>query len=175
MSRYDQISKDFIIQKYKLVPHPEGGYFTESFRSDVPVTVNSNSKVRTASTAIYFLMTPGNISRLHRIQSDEVWHFYLGGSISVIELDEATGGFRRTILGHDILKGESVQYTCKAGTWFGSFPNAPVSDEDAFSLVGCTVSPGFEFEDFQLGSRSKLLEQFPNATEIVEKLTEGLP
>ena len=89
-------------------------------------------------------MTPGNMSRLHRLQSDEVWHFYLGGSISIIELDEETGGFTRTILGQDILKGESVQYTCKAGKWFGSFPNAPVSDEDAFSFVGCTVAPGKE-------------------------------
>ena len=139
------ISKDLIVQKYKLTPHPEGGYFKETFRSDVQVEMKNEEGVmisRTASTAIYFLMTPGNVSRFHRIKSDEVWHFYLGTSISVIELDEETGGFIRTIVGPNILNGETVQYTVKAGRWFGSFPNAPAPvdlssmSEDTFSFVG---------------------------------------
>uniref|UniRef100_A0A7S2Y1H2 DUF985 domain-containing protein n=1 Tax=Fibrocapsa japonica TaxID=94617 RepID=A0A7S2Y1H2_9STRA len=171
-------TKEKIIEKYELIPHPEGGYYKESFRSDVKVQVGSSSgdgKIRTASTAIYFLMTPESVSRLHKIKSDEVWHFYLGTSITVVELDEKTGGYKTTIVGPNVLDGEFVQYTVKAGTWFGSFPNTLSVNEDSFSFVGCTVSPGFEFEDFELGSRGRLAEQFPEAIEMIDKLTVGLP
>lgn len=92
----------------------KGGYYVESFRSDLPIICDK--KERIASTAIYFLICPGNISRLHRIQSDEVWHFYLGGPMTVIELDNSVeNGYRATILGQNALRGELVQYTVKAG------------------------------------------------------------
>lgn len=92
--------------------------------------------------------------------------------MTVIELDlSELGHFRATKLGHDVMNGELVQYTVKKGTWFGSFPD----DGTEFSFVGCTVSPGFEFEDFELGSRGRLIEEFPDAIEVITKLTEGLP
>lgn len=160
-----------IVNKYDMKPHPEGGYYVETYRADQDVVIDGNIS-RRASTAIYFLVTPGHVSRLHRIQSDEVWHFYLGGPMTVIELDlSAEKGYKATVLGINILEGEMVQYCVRRGTWFGSLPN----EGTAFSLVGCTVSPGFVFEDFELGSRSKLLAEFPRAQEIIERLTEGLP
>ena len=111
------------------------------------------------------------VSRLHRIKSDEVWHFYLGGPMTVVELGEPGTPAKLTVLGQDILGGQSVQYTVKANTWFGSYTN----DQTDFSLVGCTVAPGFEFQDFELASRAALNRDYPNDTEIIEKLTEGLP
>ncbi|KAH8057022.1 hypothetical protein JL722_7248 [Aureococcus anophagefferens] len=119
---------------YDMQPHPEGGFFKETYRAESRIT--SSFGERSPSTAIYFLITPGSVSRLHRIRADEL-----------------------------------VQYTVKAGTWFGSFPNAG----SAYSFVGCTVAPGFEFEDFELGSRAALLAEFPDARDLVVKLTEGLP
>ena len=107
-------------------------------------------------------MCEGNVSRIHRIQSDEIWHFYKGSAIKIIELVE--DGFKETELGTDLL-----QYTVPANTWFGSYPT------DSYSFVGCTVSPGFDFADFELGSRAKLMVEFPNARSVIEKLTIGLP
>ena len=156
-----------IKEKYEMLPHPEGGFFKETYRSED--RINASYGERVCATAIYFLITPGSVSRLHRIRADEVWHFYLGGPMTVVELKD--GAAKSTTLGQDILNGQLVQYTVKAGTWFGSFPN----EGSQFSFVGCTVSPGFEFEDFELGSRVKLLEEFPGAKDLVTKLTEGLP
>lgn len=152
-----------------MQPHPEGGYYVETFRSST--NVQTDYGIRSASTAIYFLVSGNNISRLHRIRSDEVWHFYAGGPITVVELDDSTRTARLTILGTDFEKGQSVQYTVKAGTWFGSYP----SNEKDFCFVGCTVAPGFDFADFELASRAKLLQEYPNAADIIIKMTEGLP
>jgi uncharacterized protein len=163
---------DGIKNKYCMNSHPEGGYYVETFRSDVIIDVirpeTGETVKRPASTAILFMMTPGNVSRLHRIKSDEIWHFYLGGSITVVEVDES--GARTTVIGNDIEKGELVQYCVKANTWFGSYLNEGAD----FSLVGCTVAPGFDFEDFELASRVKMLEDYPSAGTLVEKLTIGL-
>ncbi len=167
----DKPTVNSLIEKYNLMDHPEGGYFVETFKSKVDVKVDfAGKKVdRQASTAIYFLIIPGNISRLHRIKSDEVWHFYLGGPMTVIELDNTDPkGYRATILGSNVLKGELVQYTVKAGVWFGSFPN----EGSEYSFVGCTVAPGFEFEDFEMGNAAFLCREFPNATEIIQKMTK---
>ena len=169
--------------------HPEGGFYVETYRS--PHEVKSSYGARRASTAIYFLITPGSVSRLHRIKADEVWHFYLGGPMTVLELNESDGNMKKTgtyaslshsplfttkrkhtVLGSNILSSsETVQYTVKANTWFGSYPNPGTS----FSFVGCTVSPGFEFEDFELASRSALVAKFPKHKDEIHKLTVGLP
>jgi len=171
------ITKEDLVKRYGMLPHPEGGFYAETFRSEVTVQTEKGS--RAASTAIYFLMSPGNISRLHRIVSDEVWHFYLGHSITVVELDDATGGCKSTILGNNITNGEVVQYVVKGGTWFGSFPNIDSDDsnKDAFSFMGCTVSPGFDFAGFEMGSNEALRKAHPVAAEdgIIDKLTVGLP
>lgn len=168
----EKMDRDSIIKKYDMTEHPEGGFYKEIFRSDVSVEVIIDGKKvsRPASTAIYFLLTPGNVSRLHRIKSDEVWHHYLGGSITVVEV--TSSGVTETVLGKDIENGQLVQYTVKADTWFGSYLN----EGSDFALVGCTVAPGFVFEDFELASRSKLLAESPeSAHNAVVKLTEGLP
>ena len=129
---------------------------------------------RSAGTSIYFLTFGDQVSRMHRLQSDEIWHFYKGSPISIVELLPENGGFRETLLGPDLL-----QYTVRANIWFGSYPVGSTSRVESesipYSFVGCTVSPGFEFEDFELASRSKLTIEFPNAARIIEKLTVGLP
>jgi len=158
-----------LVSKFDLKPHPEGGYYTETFRGEA--SVQASYGTRSSGTAIYFLITPGSVSRLHRISADEVWHFYLGGPMTVLELDPADGTLRKTVLGQDVMAGELVQYTVEAGTWFGSYPN-PGS---AFSFVGCTVCPGFDFQDFELASRQALSDQFPQHAEDIAMLTEGLP
>lgn len=101
-----------------------------------------------------------------------VWHFYLGGPLTVIELDETQDThFKATTLGHDLAAGQTLQHVVHGGTWFGCFP----SEGTEFSFVGCTVAPGFEFTDFELASRSQLLANFPAASSVICKLTEGLP
>ncbi len=168
------ISANELIAQYNMQRHPEGGFYVETFRSDILVKTDRDGVLidRPASTAIFFLIMPGNISRFHRIQSDEVWHFYLGGPMTVVELlEDGSGLFKQTVLGTNISNGEVITYVVKKNTWFGSFPN----ESSDYSFVGCTVSPGFVFDDFELGSRARLLESHPNSADIIHKMTEGLP
>ena len=176
-----------IVNKFKLQPHPEGGFFSETYRSPDRVQHPSITEggVRSASTSILFLLTPLNVSRFHRIASDEVWHFYLGSPMTVVELREG-GAMVKTVLGNsvrELLSGDMVvQHVVRAGTWFGSYGN----EGGEYSLVGCTVAPGFDFSDFELASRSRLLALFagdessaspspsPVREEII-RLTVGLP
>lgn len=179
-----------LIDRFTLSHHPEGGFYRETYRSEQNVTLVETSssvpKQRSANTAIYFLICPGHLSRLHRIQSDEVWHFYLGSPLKVVEVGhEFPSMFKETVLGQDIFNGQLVQYTVKGGTWFGCYPADDLQDttanaaEDAsghiYSFVGCTVAPGFDFSDFELASRAKLLEEYPKASDVIIKLTHGLP
>ena len=164
------LRKEDFIEKFNMQDHPEGGFYVETFRSRQMIPTEGGE--RSASTAIYFLMHNDNVSRIHRIKSDEVWHFYFGCPMTVIELDETTKEFKSTILGSNILKGEVLQYVVKQNTWFGSFPNC--NDDHDFSFVGCTVAPGFDFSDFELGSNSSLKKLYTNADSIIDKLTVGL-
>ena len=162
-----------IVKKLNLQPHPEGGYYAETFRSDIDLTcdfISDRDNKRSASTCIYFLVTPGKCSRLHRIKSDEVWHFYAGGPLTVVELVDNT--VRKTVLGQNILHDNHVlQHVVKRDTWFGCY-----NKDTEFSLVGCTVAPGFDFKDFELASRKDLLSKYPKeAEEVIILLTEGLP
>ena len=155
-----------LIDAYELAPHPEGGFFRETYRSlaTVPGTT------RAFSTAIYFLLPAGTCSRLHRIGADEVWHFYEGGPLVVAELADE-GAVRRTVLGRDCARGETLQHVVPRGTWFGAYP----AEGTAFSLVGCTVSPGFQFDDFELARREVLLAHHGGSAEaraLVERLTD---
>lgn len=144
---------DEVIDILGLEPHPEGGFYRETYRSP-------------HSTAIYFLLTPGNFSALHRIRSDELWHFYSGDPLTIVEI-LGDGSVKRTILGNDMAKGEVPQYAVNANTWFGSYLN----EGGSFGLVGCTVSPVFEFKDLELGKREALLKEFPKAAQTITKLT----
>lgn len=164
------ITVEQLIEKYQLIPHPEGGYFRETYRSEGVIpdsALPDNFKGdRNYCTGIYFLLPQGTKSCLHRIQSDEMWHFYLGGSMTLVLMHEDYG-VQNIILGSDIQAGETVQFIVPAGWWFGGYPNS----ESAYSFVGCTVAPGFDFADFELGTRTDLLSKFPESSELILKLT----
>ncbi len=116
---------------------------------------------RNFSTAIYFLLEKDNFSAFHKIKSDELWHFYAGDSLEVIEIT-ADGELKITELGPD-----NFQYCVPAGNWFGS----RVKKGGSFSLVGCTVAPGFDFKDFEMAKRDELLKEFPGHANIIGELT----
>ncbi len=117
---------------------------------------------------IKFLITRDSISRLHRIPFEESWHFYEGdGNICIVELDDKCGNTKITKLGKD----EETQYVVKSNVWFGCYADEGTS----YALVGCCVSPGFDFRDFELASPNRLRKQFPNAVALINKMTIGLP
>lgn len=157
------------IQALQLQPHPEGGFFSESYRSAQTMALSApggGTQQRNVCTAIYFLLEAGNFSAFHRIQSDEIWHFYAGQALEVLEL-LPDGQLCCTRLGSDILRGEIPQYVVPANTWFAS----RVAEGGTFSLVGCTVAPGFDFADFRLARRQELLEIFPQHRQVITELT----
>jgi hypothetical protein len=158
-----------LIDTLGLLPHPEGGFYKETHRATRVVDVDG--RTRSASTAIYFLLTADSFSALHRIRSDEVWHFYDGVDVEVVSFDE-DGRLLQQRLGRDPRTGAVPQLVVPAGRWFGS-RLADRDDDDAFALVGCTVAPGFDFADFELGARADLLRQFPSHAAIVRALTRG--
>ena len=135
------------IQKLNLLPHPEGGFYQESYRSE-------------HSTGIYYLLQKGEKSRLHRIKSDEMWHFYAGDSLMVVELLE-DGAVQETRLGPD-----RFQHVVPANRWFGAY----LPEGSEFALVGCTVAPAFRFEDFELAKKEDLLASHPSARNIINRL-----
>lgn len=147
-------------QKFDLLPHPEGGSYLETYRS--PTLVGQKS----IKTAIYFLLEEDEFSSFHRIKSDEMWHFYLGGPLEIVEIDP-NGKVTTTVLGSDFLQNQKLQYVVTSGHWFASRP----LKGSVFSFVGCTVSPGFEFEDFELAEREKLIAKFPKHATLITSLT----
>ena len=157
---------DDLVRAYRLAPHPEGGFYREHYRSTDRVPGTS----RALSTAIYFLLPAGAFSRLHRIDADEVWHFYDGGPLRIAEI-APDGRVRETLLGRDPGAGQVPSHVVPAGAWFGAAP----AEGTAFALVGCTVSPGFEFEGFELADRAALLARHGDdaaARAIIERLTD---
>lgn len=159
-----------IIKALELQPHPEGGYFKEMYRSSGSISKNnldqSFTGSRNYSTAIYFLLISDTFSAFHRIKQDEIWHFYKGTAIKLHTISE-NGKYTEVIIGNDIEKNEFPQYVVSANDWFA----AEVIDKDSFALVGCTVAPGFDFEDFDLPSREELLEKFPMHSKIISRLS----
>lgn len=163
------LSPEFIIQHYSLEPHPEGGWYRQTYRSaeffpakGLPDRFGGD---RPFSTAILFLLEQGNFSAFHRIKSDECWHFYAGGPLEIYILDTA-GSLELVTLGNEIDAGHLFQYVVPAGRWFASRPAAG----SAFSLVGCTVSPGFDFEDFEMAEAEALASQYPEHRDVIRSL-----
>lgn len=151
--------------RYDLAPHPEGGFYRETYRCRAELP----GARRSVSTAIYFLLPRGTYSRLHRITSDEVWHFYGGGTLVIAELDE-DGAVRETRLGDPSDRHAVPQHVVPAGAWFGAYP----AEDSPYCFVGCTVAPGFSFDDLELARRAPLAEHFrhlPHAVAIIERLT----
>lgn len=161
-----QLTADDIIDELQLSPLiGEGGYFNETYRSDTIVFVNGINQ--TASTQIYYLITPQSFSSLHKLTKDEVWHFYLGDSAQLL-LIYPDGQYEIIILGNDIMNDEILQYVIYQGIWFG------VKIEElicGYSLFGTTVSPGFEFQDFTSGDRTDLIQQFPDLEDLIIEYT----
>lgn len=160
-----------IIAKLDLQPHPEGGFFKETYRSEAEISRDQlgeeYSGNRNYSTSIYFLLTSEDHSNFHRIKQDEIWHFYEGSPIRLHTISE-DGVHNSHIIGRDILKDELPQLVVKGGDWFA----AEVITKGEFSLVGCTVAPGFSFEDFELPPRNELLEKFPQHHDLITKFTK---
>jgi len=158
------------IEKLQLEAHPEGGYFRQTYRSDVMLAKEALPEgftgTRAASTAIYFLLQGKRFSAFHRLRSDEVWHFYTGEPLAVHVL-EPQGGYSLILLGRDFEAGQVLQAVVPAGCWFASH----VADWESFAVVGCTVAPGFEFEDFEMGKREELVARYPQRRELIERLT----
>jgi len=152
-----------LIDQYGLEAHPEGGYYVRTYCSQTLLEVPGFPGPRPFSTAIYFLLEAGNFSAFHRIKSDECWHFYEGQSLLIHVLDP--GGCLQTItLGPG--KESVYQYVVPAGCWFASEP----AKGTTYSFVGCTVSPGFDFADFELAGKEKLSAAYPDLREIINRL-----
>jgi len=161
----------FYISKLQLNPHPEGGYYKEVYRSDeiieavhLPVRYKSS---RAFSTSIFFLLKNDQVSMFHKLKSDEIWHFYDGCGVKIYVI-EKNGIKREVLLGNKLEQGELPQVIINKNSWFG----AELLNKSSFCLIGCTVSPGFEFKDFELGEREKLLKLFPQHENIIKKLTK---
>lgn len=154
-----------LIERLHLQPHPEGGYFSEHYRA--PGVIATEHGPRNASTAIYYLLDGANFSRLHRLrQSDEVWHFYEGSTLEIAVLQEGNAARLQRLGPEDV-----YSFVVPAGAWFGARLAHPAPG--AYALVGCTVAPGFDFEDFEIGRRADLLAMFPDAADMVHTFTES--
>ncbi|MGC2639130.1 MAG: cupin domain-containing protein [Acidobacteriaceae bacterium] len=159
----------------RLEPHPrEGGWYRQTWRSDERIPpddlpgryVSTRETGRAAGTAIYYLLEPDNFSEMHRLASDEIFHFYLGDPVEMLQLyPDGTG--RRVILGSDVLAGELVQTVVPQGVWQGS----RLRSGGEIALLGCTVSPGFEYADYASGERAALARQWPEWGEMIAGLT----
>jgi predicted cupin superfamily sugar epimerase len=160
----------FYIQYLNLQPHPEGGYFRELYRSNENIPAASLptrfAGGRSFSTSIYYLLQHGDYSAFHRIKSDECWHFYAGQTLLIHVIDN-DGKYSCVKLGSNILEDETFQFVVPATAWFAAEPAAKTS----FSLVGCTVSPGFDFDDFEIADSKTLLAAFPMHANIIERLS----
>ena len=159
-----------LINKLGLQAHPEGGYFKETYRSEGLIKANTLDSDfdgdRNFSTGIYYLLTSNGFSAFHRINQDEMWHFY-DGSPLIIHMITEDGHYSKVEVGNDIVNGQQLQYVVPAGVWFG----AKVKEAESYSLVGCTVAPGFDFKDFELADRKNLQAAYPQHWEIITALT----
>ena len=159
-----------IIHELKLTPHPEGGYFVETYRSRGEIKEDSLGKAysgkRNYSTCIYFLLTSGTFSAFHKIRQDEIWHFYEGSPIVLYTISEKSI-LTKQLIGLDFKNGQTPQLVVPGNHWFA----ASVLNDNSYSLVGCTVSPGFDFSDFELPTRQALIAKFPQHTEIINRFT----
>lgn len=157
-----------LIQKFKMLPHPEGGWYKENYRSTEKISQNGLPArfggERNFSTAIYFLMEKGNFSGFHRIKSDECWHFYAGDPL-LVHIIHTNGAAETIRLSNDSVN-PNYQFVVPANAWFASEPDT----ESEYCFVGCTVSPGFNFEDFELAKKEALIEEFPQHQSLISRL-----
>jgi uncharacterized protein len=154
-----------LIRKLRLQPHPEGGHYAEVFRSTRNVRAHGAQRDRSALTTIHFLLAVGDVSRWHRLDADEIWHFYEGQALELLLLDEKARILTRTRLGPSVPAEVRVQ-VAPAGSWLAA---RPVSD---YALVGCTMGPGFEAEGFTLMKdvadvAADVARRFPEVADLI--------
>jgi uncharacterized protein len=158
------------IDRLDLQPHPEGGYYRETYRAAGTIAADAlpagYGGPRSFATSVFFLLPSDAVSALHRLRSDELWFFHAGSALLVTGI-APDGTLAETRVGPDPARGDHLQATVAAGSWFGAAVDAPGS----FALVGCVVAPGFDFADFELGERAALLRAFPQHRAAIERLT----
>lgn len=163
-------SSDALISRLNLQAHPEGGYYRETYRSDLEfdagLSAERFSGRRCCSTGIYFLLRDNEFSAFHRIKADELWHFYTGSCV-VVHVIDSRGHHKDIHLGPQPDKGQVFQALVPAGYWFA----ASILNESGFALVGCTTAPGFEFEDFEMAERDQLIADYPHLSELIRSFT----
>ncbi|MBC2769519.1 cupin domain-containing protein [Pusillimonas sp. 7-48] len=160
---------DHLVTRLNMQPHPEGGYYSETYRAVDQVRRVSDDAVRASSTAIYYLLSDGAWSTWHRITSDEVWHFYAGSPLNVYVLG-ADGRLDIHKLGNPLTHEQcTYQAVVPAGCWFAAALETP----DSYALAGCTVAPGFEFSEFELANTAELLAAYPQHAETIRRLARG--
>ena len=152
-----------IIQSLDLIPHPEGGFYKETYRSDEKVEIDG--KTKSASTAIYYLLESGDFSGFHRISHDELWHFYEGDPVIIHQFYQ--GKYEVLKVGDGEMSGHKPQVVVPGGAWFAS----ELAPGGEYCLAGCTVAPGFDFDDFELAKRDELIAEFPDHKELITRLT----
>lgn len=160
---------EYWIDKLGLQKHPEGGYFKEIHRSNFEIpqeSLKGFSGKRNVFTSIYYLLKGDDFSAYHRIKSEEIWHFFYGSPLTIFILFEE-GLLEKKLLGSNPDNQEEFQICLPANTWFAAKVNNPV----LYSLVGCTVSPGFDFKDFELAKREELSKKFPDHSANILSLT----
>ncbi len=166
------MNAEHLIKELSLEKHPEGGYFRETYRADENLPEQFLSprygSDRSISTCIYFLLTKDSFSGLHRIASDEIFHFYAGDPVEMVRLFPSGEG-ERLALGADIEQGQLPQVAVERGTWQG----ARVAGAGEWALLGCTVAPGFDFADFEMGEREALLNAYPEWRDVIVGFTRS--
>ncbi len=163
-------SKKELVQKLDLRPHPEGGFYKETYRSEHSIPnanlAGNHEGDRSYGTGIYFMLTSDAFSAFHRIEQDELWFFHQGSAIE-LHMISPEGEHTRHLIGNNILQGEQPQLVVPETYWFA----AKVVDDGEFALVSCTVSPGFDFRDFVLPSREELTSIYPQHEQIISEFT----
>jgi uncharacterized protein len=164
-----EITGENLIKHLNLEPHPEGGWYRQTYQSSEYLKSSELhcrfGEERAISTAIFYLLKQGHFSTFHRIKSDECWHFYAGGAL-FIHIIEEDGKYLQVKLGNNIREGEKFQYVVPAKAWFAVEPAPGTS----FALTGCTVAPGFDFRDLEMGNKRSLSSLFPEHQEIINRL-----
>jgi uncharacterized protein len=163
------MNADKIIEKLNLQPHPEGGFFKETYRSKLTLpqkTITQYKEKRNMATVIYFLLKSNQKSAFHRLKTDEFWYYHQGSPLNVYII-YPDGNLQTVTLGNDFSSNQTPQLLLPSGTWFAAKCTAP----QHFTLISCSVSPGFDFNDFELAERDKLVKEFPNHQQIITELT----
>lgn len=156
---------NYWIEKLALEKHIEGGYYKQIYHSEKKCKEYNN---RNLATCIFYLLNGNEYSAFHKINGDEIWHFFIGSSLTIYIINEASSELKIEKIGPNLDKQENLQLVIQEGDWLA----AEVNDKSSFTLVGCTVIPGFDFKYFEIAKRNSLIYKLPRFKRIIEKLTK---